>query len=75
VDGCEMDEGVKGIHRARKQWMSGPKGHKSGTITQRSKGCLVCLGITQQSIQKVADVQYFLEYVYCTIHILRCTIC
>jgi hypothetical protein len=56
VDGCEMDEGVKGIHRARKQWMSGPKGHTSGTITQRSKGCLVCLGITQQSIQKVADV-------------------
>jgi hypothetical protein len=59
VDGCEMGEGVRGIYRVRKQRTSGPKGRTSGTITQWSKGCLVCLGITQRSIQKVADVRYF----------------
>jgi hypothetical protein len=31
-----------------------PKGRTSSTITQQSKGCLIHLGITQQSIQKVA---------------------
>jgi hypothetical protein len=39
-----------------------------GTITQRSKGCLICSGIIQWSIQRVA-------YVCCTIHKVQRTIC
>jgi hypothetical protein len=54
-----MGEGVRGIYRAKKQRTSGPKGHTSGTITQRFIGCLVRLGIIRQSIQKVANVRYF----------------
>jgi hypothetical protein len=58
-----MGEGVRGIYRTKKQRTSGPRGVRSLTITHRSKGCLICLGIIQQSIQKVAYVcVLFIEY-------------
>jgi hypothetical protein len=43
--------------------MSGPRGVRPCIIHQRSKGCIVRLGIIQWSIQKVAYVRYFGAYV------------
>jgi hypothetical protein len=40
-----MGEGVRGIYRVKKQQMSDPRGVCLCTITQRSKGYFVHLGI------------------------------
>jgi hypothetical protein len=65
----------RGIYRARKQRTSSPMGIHLRTIHQQSKGCFVHPGIIQQSIQKVAYVQYFGAYVCVHILIIWCTIC
>jgi Fe-S-cluster containining protein len=50
------------------------KWRTSGTNTQQSKGCFICLGITQ-GIPKSNVRPVLLAYVYCTIHRIRRTIC
>jgi hypothetical protein len=53
-----------GIYRARKQHTSGPRGVRSRTINQRSKGCFIRPGIIQQLIKKVVYIWYIRVYVY-----------